>query len=377
HQRGAPIAGEPVEGEGLQVAVEGKNHVVPRFARRRAELADDASMRIDLVLDRAGLTPELAVEAFLDPGFADAESRDSHDLVLVDLALSGHAHIADHMGHGAGFRVTAGRGPVGLHAGQLRGEQGEQGEFAPREAFADQNGEIVVLPPGRPEYAVPVRRRYRRNGGDGIECRREAHAERRHHDDAKILLISCNRRARTVVNRAAHRRHELKVQPVLIGEQPILRRFFDLKLAQPPGEQAEQPRLSRADQKRAPREAVAQLLILVARHHVCELWSNQEGAPRNTAAQRGPEAARFHARPRYLARAPPAKLPRSIQRRPFTTTGKRTTEAAAPTAMGHQSTQRRKKAEANKQPKSASPAAKQAHRSHKVTTSGPAPKSLA
>jgi hypothetical protein len=75
---------------------------------------------------------------------------DPHHLVLVDLALAGHADIADHMGHGAGLRVTAGRRSVGLHAGQLRGEQVEQGEFAPREAFADQDGEnsgFAAAPP--------------------------------------------------------------------------------------------------------------------------------------------------------------------------------------------------------------------------------------
>src|SRR5262249_27992321 len=118
YQRGAAIAGEAVEREGLHVAVEGEDHVPTRLARRRAKLADDAAMGVDLILDRSGFAAQLGIEALLDAGLADAEPRNAHDFVLVDLALSGHADIADYVRDAASSRVVAVRCPVGLHAGQ-------------------------------------------------------------------------------------------------------------------------------------------------------------------------------------------------------------------------------------------------------------------
>ncbi len=113
-------------------------------------------MGVDLVADAARAPAQLAVEALLDAGLANAESRNSHDRILVDLALAGHADISDHMDRAAGITVAAVGRPVCPHAGKLRGEDVEQAELLPGEPFGHENGEVAALAPGRPLDAVPI-----------------------------------------------------------------------------------------------------------------------------------------------------------------------------------------------------------------------------
>ena len=51
-------------GDLLQLLVDGENEVLAAHARRRAKLADDAPVGIDLIADGAGFAPELGVQTF-------------------------------------------------------------------------------------------------------------------------------------------------------------------------------------------------------------------------------------------------------------------------------------------------------------------------
>src|SRR3979490_1818195 len=143
--------------------VEREHQILSRLAGDRSKLAHDPSMGVDLVADAARTPPQLAVEALLDTGLANAESRNAHDRILVDLALAGHADITNHMDRAAGITVVAVGCPVCPHARKLRGEDIEQAELLPGEPFGHENGEVAALAPGRPHDAVPIGGR---NGDD-------------------------------------------------------------------------------------------------------------------------------------------------------------------------------------------------------------------
>ena len=81
--------------------VDGEDNVPAFRARPRTKFADHTATCINLVFGGAGAAPQILVEALLNASTSSPETRQPHDRVLVDLGLPGHAHIADHMGHGA------------------------------------------------------------------------------------------------------------------------------------------------------------------------------------------------------------------------------------------------------------------------------------
>src|SRR5262245_17079575 len=142
-------------GDLLQLLVDSKNEVLAAQARRRAKLADDAPVGIDLVADCAGFAPELGIQTLFDPGLSGAKSRHPHHRVHADVLLVGQADIADDMGHAAGADVAAIGRPVGTHARKLRRKNAEERELTPIETLGDENGEVTALAARGPHYPVP------------------------------------------------------------------------------------------------------------------------------------------------------------------------------------------------------------------------------
>ena len=255
-------------GDLLQLLVDGENEVLAAHARRRAKLADDAPVGIDLIADGAGFAPELGVQTLFNPGLAGAKSRHPHHRVRADLLLVGQADIADDMGHAAGADVAAISRPVGAHARDLRRKNAEERELTPIETLGDKNREVAALAARGPYHAVFVGGADRDDLGNGIERGGEVPAQRRDDHDAEILAILGDGPAHAVVERPARRRHEMLADAIVVGEQLIFRRLQDLQSAQLPEQEAEEAGLSRADQDRAAREAIAQPQSVVARPHV-------------------------------------------------------------------------------------------------------------
>ena len=252
----------------LQLLIDGENEVLAARACRRAKLADDAPVGVDLVADGSGFAPELRVQTLFDPGLSGAKSRHPHHRVRVDLPLVGQADIADDMGHAAGADVAAIGRPVGAHARDLRRKNAQERELTPIETLGDQDGEVAALATRGPYHAVPGGGADRDDLGNGIERGAQILAQRRDDDDAEILAILGDGPAQAVVDRAARGRHEMLADAIVVGEQPIFRRVQDLQSAEAPEEETEEAGLRRADQDRAAREAVAQPESVVARPHV-------------------------------------------------------------------------------------------------------------
>ena len=105
-------------------------------------------------------------------------------------------------------------------------------------------------------------------------------------------------------------------QAVLVREQPIVGRFQDLELVQPPAEQAEQPDLRPPEQDHAAGKAMAQAPFVAG-------WAFVVGD---------------HVRPRKIKAR--NRLPCLIQSTPRSTTGKSRIDANAPKTIGRGSIQR-------------------------------------
>ncbi len=146
--------------------------------------------------------------------------------------------------------------------------------------------------------------------------REQVLAEYRNDKHAQVLAVLRDRHAKAVVDGATRGRHELEGQPVLVGKQPVVGRFQDLELVQPPAEQAEQPDLRRSEQDHAAGEAMAQAPFVAG-------WAF---------------VVRDHVRPRKIKAR--NWLPCLIQSTPRSTTGKSRIDANAPKAIGRGSIQR-------------------------------------